>query len=123
MQELHVSLIINKTMLGPAYDYLRATKPFAGWRLPPADEVFFGLIPHKDRYAHYYTRANGQHAIEMSTTNVERHVTLLRKMAHEMTHLYQHKAGLTTRTVHNTGFWRLADRICKVHVEFERREF
>src|SRR2546430_13032251 len=99
-----MSLILTKAMLPPAYAYLRATKPFSGWHLPPADEVLFGLIPHKDRYAQYTLLGDGRHKIELSTRNITRHIGLLSKMAHEMTHLYQHKAGLITRNKHNPGF-------------------
>lgn len=120
-----MSLTINKEMLGPAYDYLRATKPFSRWKLPAADEVIFGIIPNKDRSAHYYCRkSDGRHVIECSSHWNTRHVVLLSSLAHEMAHLHLNLTGRhSSRNPHNAEFWRLADRICKNHVEFDRAGF
>lgn len=118
-----MALIINKDMLGPAYDYLRATKPFSGWKLPPADEVVFKIVPHKGHCAHYIMRGDGRHEIGLSAHWHPRHVMLLSTMGHEMVHMRQEIAGLRTRAMHNADFWRCADRICKAHLEFERSEF
>lgn len=120
-----MALIINKGMLGPAYDYLRATKPFSGWKLPPASDVIFGIIPNKDRCAHYYRRQRDhRHVIECSSHWNTRHVMLLSSLSHEMCHLYLHLTKRhSRRNPHNAEFWRLADRICKVHIEFDRTVF
>jgi hypothetical protein len=39
-----MSLCLTPDILAAAYDFLRATEPFAGWRLPDSDIVGFHIL-------------------------------------------------------------------------------
>src|SRR5690349_18038866 len=48
-----MSLRLTPDIIEGAYEFLRMTPPFRGWRLPPADEVEFVVSRHK-RYLGYH---------------------------------------------------------------------
>ena len=116
-----MTLHISREMLAAAYGYLVCQKPFAGWKLPPSDEVKFGVIKRKDRFAHYQMRA-GKHHIEFCHDSFVRHENLISTMAHEIIHLYAENNGIASAYSHGKGFQRLADRVCKIH-GFDRTTF
>ncbi len=93
------------------YDCLRAFPPFAGWRLPPSDEIEIHIGVQEDAYAIYH-RTGDQHGITVSMLLVTDWSTLVETVAHEMVHLHQARAGTETRAEHNREWRRLAAKVC-----------
>lgn len=117
-----MSIQLNVEMLAHAYDYLCCTAPFDKWNMPPSEDIKFLVIKSPDRYAHYQL-VRDVHNIAVSTKWVNRHQSLLSTMAHEMVHLHIRSAGIRQRHAHGKAFQRLADEVCKCHVEFDRLNF
>ena len=112
-----MSLPLTPEMLAAAYDFLRCTPPFKGWKLPHSDAVEFKLTRHHEEAGHYnrYVRTN-EHWIAISTVCVGRTESLCRYMCHEMIHLKQGIAKTETKgTVHNAEFRQLARAVCRLH--------
>ena len=113
-------LKLTPDMLERAYEYLRATPPFATWELPDADEISFRILSARDRFGHFrgrHRRAQGENGfseIAISGHLVRSTDLLLATMAHEMSHLYQDETG-AARGLHNPQFRRLAKRVCTIH--------
>ncbi len=117
-----MSLKLTPDMLAHCYDYLCCTPPFTKWNMPPSEDIKFLVIKTADRYAHYQM-VNNVHNIAVSVRWVGRHQTLLSTLAHEMVHLHIRSAGIRQRHAHGGAFQRLADEVCKEHVEFDRLNF
>lgn len=120
-----MTLALTPDMLHGAYDYLRTTPPFKGWRLPDGDEIEFNILTTHDRRGHYraYYKREGGHEIAISAGRVGHSVTLITTMAHEMIHLRQElKNSTTPHTEHNAEFKTLAERVCRFH-GFDPKEF
>ncbi len=113
---------LTPEMLHHAYEYLRCQKPFSGWRLPPASTVKFSVKKHRDRFAHHQL-INGVHHIVFSSRFVGRHSMVLATMAHEMIHVYHEVSCENPTNPHGKTFQRFADRICKIHEDFDRLTF
>lgn len=111
-------------MLAHVYDYLCCLPPFDKWNMPHSEDVKFSISTHKDRFAHYQM-VGGEHHIVVSSRyrQVNRHLALLSTMSHEMIHLYMEVNGWSESNAHGRAFHRLADRVCKAHVEFDRNTF
>ena len=111
-----MTLPLTPHVLAAAYEYLRATTPFKSWKLPPADEVEFGVTQHRDRDGDHssYQRTN-EHIIRASTYWVKTTDALMQVMAHEMIHVRQQITKSARHGGHNMEFQRLAKRVCKVH--------
>lgn len=107
---------LTPQILEQAYELLRATPPFRGWKLPPADDVEFVVSRAKDRFADW-SMSPGGHVYRISHRNITHMDTLLRIMAHEMCH-----ARDFSRSEHGASFHRLADQVCKAH-GFDRGAF
>jgi hypothetical protein len=108
---------LTPDILEAAYEYLRATPPFKGWRLPEGDEIGFIVSRRPDRFSHMqgYVRSS-QAEISISEKLVGSTCVLIEAMAHEMVHLRQHlRRTETANTEHNAEFYRLAKRVCAVH--------
>jgi len=105
-----------------AYELLRTTPPFRGWRLPHADEVRFRIVADRGAYGTHRVDASG-HEISISHRNAHHIDTLLRVMAHEMCHMQEIRLGFKRNdVVHGALFQRLADKVCKYH-NFDRGAF
>lgn len=116
-----MTLPLTPDMLHGAYEYLRTTPPFRGWKLPEADEIEFRVITSRDQG--WYDRKDGQHIIAISARRVGHSIRLLTVKAHEMIHLYQRIGGTeTANTEHNAEFRRLANQACRYH-GFDPKEF
>lgn len=103
-----------------AYELLRATKPFSGWRLPEADEVEFHVVRMKDQADCHW---NGNwHVIRIADNRHASLAPLLVTMAHEMLHMYLDRTYPKDRAAHGWRFKRYADRICRHHT-FDRGQF
>lgn len=102
---------LTPAILVAAYEFLRATPPFVGWRLPEADDVEFRV----SHFAHLgECHANdGTHVIAISARRISHTDTLMRTMAHEMIHLRHNHVGIDT--VHGAPFVRDAKLVAKAH--------
>lgn len=111
-------------MLENMYEYLRASRPFRGLKLPHADDVGFFITRHKDRYGHMSGYRRSKEAeIAISELLIGSSVKLAEKMAHEMIHLYQHIYQTETpNTQHNAEYKRLARAVCNEHW-FDYKDF
>lgn len=110
-------------MMASAYEYLRTTRPFAGWRLPHADEVEFHVTRHRDRDGDHCMYPDGTHRIRASAPRVTTTDSLMQLIAHELIHLYQ-DGILKSRSSnpHDKQFHRFARAICRIH-GWEHRSF
>lgn len=106
---------ITPDILIGAYEFLRTTPPFRGWRLPHADSVEFRVINKRGVHGWYMNGWSAAHRIDISEPRHEHTITVLMTMAHEMVHLHQHAKGLVTGHEHNTDFYRRARRVCNIH--------
>lgn len=104
------------------YDMLRHFKPFRGWKLPPADEVEFGVHVRRKVYAEVsnYVRTD-EFVMWVSSHNHATLHDLVQTIAHEMCHIRQFFIG-QKRLGHGRSFKRMARRICK-ELGFDERIF
>lgn len=110
-----MTLPLTPEMLIGAYEFLRTTPPYRGWKLPTGDEVKFAVTKHKTFMATHQGDVNGC-AIEMSAALVGHTATLVQTMGHEMIHLYQYLTKRETgNTIHNADFRRKAESACRYH--------
>jgi hypothetical protein len=111
-------LRITPETLTAAYEFLRALPPFAGMKLPPADEVEFRITRRTDEFGRYQWMGK-RHRISISEKSSGNADTLLKSMAHEMNHLSLEQDGLESyrggENTHNKHFKARAARICKVY--------
>lgn len=123
-----MTLPLTPDMLAAAYDFLRATPPFRGWKLPESDDVEFYVLTTHDRLGHYraYHKRDADGCfgeIAISARRVGHSAPLIYRMSHEMVHLYQEvKRTTTPNTEHNAEFYRLAERVCRYH-GFDLKDF
>lgn len=111
-----MTLFLTPHALAAAYDYLRATPPFNGWKLPESDAVEFGVTKHRDREGdHNVYQRVGEHIIRASSHFVKTTDGVMQLMAHEMIHMHQEITKTITRVQHNRAFHRLARRVCRCH--------
>ena len=105
---------LTPARVAAAYDFLRILAPFARLKLPEADLVEFNLVRDRANYATYthYCRTN-EHIISLCADTPWTLDFLLMMLAHEMIHLYQRQAKLTTKAVHNADFRRRARVVCR----------
>ena len=116
-----MTLRLTPAMLEAAYEYLRSTPPFRGWRLPHADDVEFRITDAID-YMGLWEKNGVQHRISVSDRRVGHTKTLMVVMAHEMVHIRQDRDGTDKGPDHNDAFRKHARRICRVH-GFDPKEF
>jgi hypothetical protein len=106
-----MTLRLTPEMLERAYDFLRTTPPFRGWSLPDADAVEFHVSRKDDCFGWFIPVKIG-----VSERNVGHTATLVRIMAHEMIHLYQHLIKSDRDGVNHNANWRkLANQVCRHH--------
>lgn len=114
-------LHLSPAMLECAYELLRTTRPFSGWKLPPADEVEFHIQRTRKQFADCEV-VNGTPIIRVSAAKHAQLGTLLATMAHEMIHLYEFYTLPAKEVRHGATFNKHADRVCKIH-GFDRGSF
>lgn len=117
-----MTLPLTPDMLAGAYEYLRTTPPFKGWRLPDADEVGFEVVVSKPYQGAFTFLENaGTPIIQISAAHVGHTIRLMTVLAHEMCHmrLWQRKK---LHTHHGKDFQRLAGQVCRFH-GFDPKEF
>jgi hypothetical protein len=107
-----MTLKLTPDMLAAAYDFLRATEPFRGRKLPHSDEVGFHVV-RDDSLSADFGVEQGVPFIRVSEASNGHVATLLATLAHEMIHLHQHLTG--DREHHGPRFQRMAARVCRAH--------
>ena len=107
-----MSLRLTPDILAAGYEFLRETKPFRGWRLPPSDEVAFHVVRDPKIHADFGIE-KGEPVIRVSENGAGHTVTLLAALAHEMIHLRQYKMG--ARDTHGLTFRKMAHAVCREH--------
>lgn len=122
-----VSLCLTPEILESAYELLRRTQPFNVWRLPRPDDVVFIVTASKGLFGEHHserqhTRFKGNHVIRISGALIGSLDTLMKVMAHEMTHMRESQLTKYTGNAHGEVFNLLADRVCRVH-GFDRKAF
>lgn len=115
-----MTLHLTPEMLESAYEMLRTTPPFKGWKLPDPDEIEFRVYVARDRHAGFRgaMEPGGNHEIQVSLRTVATLPTLLMCMAHEMIHLRRHLQGERYNCPlrhHGVEFQRLAKAVCRHH--------
>jgi hypothetical protein len=118
-------LPLTPDIIAGAYEFLRVTPPFRGWKLPHANDVEFVVSRHRTHVAYHrgLRRKTRSHEIGISEICVGHTETLLRAMAHEMIHQYQQRArSETPHTEHNAEFLKLARQVCRYH-GWDEKEF
>ena len=108
-----MSLPLAPHMLAAAYEYLRSTPPFRGWKLPHADEVKFVVNRHPVNMG--TCQGGSTCTIEISSVTVGHTDTMLRTMAHEMIHLRQFLHGEENSSQHNADFRHKSVQVCRYH--------
>lgn len=109
-------LLLTPHSLAAAYDYLRTTPPFKGWKLPDSDAVEFAVTKHRDREGdHNVYKRGGEHIIRVSSHVIKTTDALMQVIAHEMLHMRQEIAKTISRVSHNREFKRLGRRVCRHH--------
>ena len=112
-----MSLPLTPEILEAAYEFLRATPPFKGWKLPIGEEVEFAVIALRDREGDHTTYiGTTDHVIRVSSKRIGHTHSLIVVMAHEMIHARQAiTKKFTSGVEHNADFRRLAATVCKLH--------
>lgn len=110
-----MTLQLTPDMLAAAYDFLRTTPPFKGWRLPESDELGFHVVRDPKIAADFKVADNGLMTIRLNASEHGHTTTLLMTVGHEMIHVFQHLKKLDGRVEHNTDFKMRAKRVCAIH--------
>lgn len=108
-----MALHLTPEMLEAAYELLRATPPFRGWRLPAGDDVEFHVTRHVDIHGDCVD-AGHAHVIRISERKHSTIQALLVTMAHEMCHMRQ-DIKAPHEGEHGKIFKQLAQRVCRYH--------
>jgi len=116
-----MSIHLTPDILEQAYELLRATPPFRGWKLPPADDLTFHVIATNSPAADHYC-IEGVHTIRISHKRHKTLRTLIETMAHEMVHMREAQMKTRADVEHGKVFHRLADQVCRAH-GFDRGMF
>ncbi len=104
-------LPLTPSVLIHAYEFLRATRPFVGWKLPEADDIVFKVA----RFDYYGEFDPSGPTISISEKCNGHTGTLLASMAHEMIHLYHSRKNVEKNVLHGREFKREAAKVCRYH--------
>lgn len=102
-------LHITPEVLAAAYTFLRATRPFCRWKLPPAEMVKF-KVTNSITEAGY---CKGVEEIGVSRACSAHTASLLATMSHEMIHM--HLNGKGVRAHHGTDFQKASAQVSREH--------
>lgn len=118
-----MSFQLTPEVMAAAYELLRTTPPFKGWRLPPSTEVTFKVSRSPTASACIRVGPGVRPCIEVSARSVSTLLPLVMAMAHEMTHLNEHLSGdMRADCCHGYEYRRRAKRVCAVH-RFDPMQF
>ena len=115
-------LHISPAMIEGAYELLRTTPPFRGWKLPHADDVTFVVLRKRRPFADTHFDRKKGFMVRVSHTAHTQLSTLLATVAHEMIHIRQGQLGQWHGPDHGALFNKLADQVCWYH-HFDRGAF
>lgn len=104
-------LNLTPQMMEAAYELLRSTPPFRGWRLPEADDIRFVVMADPSAHGHFYADP-----LPTIGVNQKRTLTLnalLMNTAHEMIHLRQWWDGAPQ--THGTYYQEMKRAVCRHH--------
>lgn len=101
-------LHLTPEVLAAAYTFLRTTKPFARWGLPPAHDVVFKVTNSVADAGYAVGREIGISQKCSGHTH-----SMLATMSHEMIHL--HLDALGVKAPHGADFKRCAKLVSKHH--------
>jgi hypothetical protein len=107
-----MSLRLTPDMLAAAYEFLRTTAPFRGWKLPDSDALGFSVVRDPKMFADFGME-KGIPIIRVSEAKNGFTITLLASVAHEMCHLRQAMIG--DKSHHGAKFKRMAAQVCRAH--------
>lgn len=119
-------LHVTPALIEAAYELLRITPPFRGWKLPHADDVQFVVLPKNSTFVGAYHGDDEKpswHRISIAAKVTT--YDLLSTVAHEMVHM---KLGVDyydkrrQPADHGKTFNRMADQVCRWH-QFDRGVF
>lgn len=105
-------LHITPEMIERTYELLRVTPPYNRWKLPPGEEVEFGVMNCAFPGGDCLTE-NGKTRIRISTRRIGRLHNLVEYVAHEMVHMHIQRKGI--RTEHGREFKAAAKVVCRHH--------
>jgi hypothetical protein len=117
-----MTLPLDIEIVRGTYIFLQTTPPFKSWMLPDAEDVYFKVVKTKKLHG-WYCYHEGKHTIAVSMGVVGHTYTLVKAVAHEMTHLYLQLCGVdAVKSQHGAAFKKLARKVCSFH-GFDPREF
>jgi hypothetical protein len=108
-------------MMAGAYDLLRVTPPYRGWKMPESDDLGFYVLK-TPRIHGDCGFDQGRIFIRLSVALVGRTQNLIEVMAHEMIHGEQWRRKSKSRNDHDAFWHHAADRACAWH-GFDRKIF
>lgn len=117
-----MQLYMTPAMTKAAYELLRTTPPFRGWKLPHADEFHFIVRDLKGDCGRITYKEGQELRFYLCTARHGKLDTLLWTVAHEMCHIKLILSGHPDWDKHDHQFDLLADRVCKHH-GFDRTGF
>lgn len=110
-------LHITPEVLAAAYTFLRSTRPFCRWKLPPAESVKFRVTGSMTEAGY----CKGTEEIGISKKCSAHTSSLLATMSHEMIHMHLNAKGV--RAHHGPDFLRAAAQVSREHGFDCRRYF
>lgn len=102
------ALHLTPEVLAGAYSFLRTTKPFVRWNLPPAHDMTFKITKSLTDAGYCKGREIGISSKCSGHTH-----SMLATMAHEMIHLHLDEKGVKAH--HGADFKRCAKQVAKAH--------
>lgn len=105
---------LTPDILEAAYNLLRQTRPFRGWKLPDGEEVAFHVVATDRVYADHHVGRDG-HCIRVSQRRHYQLATLLQTMAHEMCHMREVQLKVRNDIAHGRVFQQLKAQVCRFH--------
>lgn len=120
-----MTLRLTPDVLVGAYEFLRRTRPFNQWKMPPAEDVVFRVVRAMkcapEAWAQHMSAGQkdnphkGHHVIDINERKVGTTITLIQTMAHEMCHVRESMLIKYTGEAHGKTFNRLAAQVCRHH--------
>lgn len=110
---------ITPDIVKATYLYLLNFPPFNRWKMLAAEDLTFLVVAYTGEYAQFHPERK---EIRVSSANVAKQHTLLKKMAHEMIHVHEFAANKYS-VKHDTQFFiRCRGMVCR-HFDFDPADF
>ena len=101
------------------YLYLLSFPPFCKWKMPAAKALTFRVVAFTGEYASFDP---DKMELQVSSANIAKQQTLLKKIAHEMLHVHEHAINRWSKKHDTAFFFRCRDQVCK-HFDFDPADF